>query len=320
MTSDTSTRSLLAATDLESLYPVLDANRMTAGWHKKRSSLWPEPRTAYQPLHWRYDVGSLALDQAGRWMDTEMAERRNLLLFNPVDDNDYDTVRTLVAAYQMVKPGEHARAHRHSPNALRLVVDAGPGCYTVVDGVKLPMSSGDLLLTPGNAWHSHFNDGDANAYWIDVLDVPLVHRLEPMFVEHMPGGVQDIDSSPSEHPYFFPRSQVLTSLEATSAVQGVKHLRLDTAQSIKTIAITYHQLAQAASEVFKPNTASRIVSVVSGQGVANIGDQRFEFSRGDVLAVPSWKPYSFEATENTLLVEVSDEPVMRMLGFYREQG
>ena len=320
MSSDTSTRELLAATDLESLYPVLDQNRMTAGWHKKRASLWAEPRTSYQPLHWRYDVGSLALDQAGRWMDTEMAERRNLLLFNPVDDNDYDTVRTLVAAYQMVKPGEYARAHRHSPNALRLVLDAGPGCYTVVDGVKLPMSSGDLLLTPGNAWHSHFNDGDANAYWIDVLDVPLVHRLEPMFVEHMPGGVQEIRSSPRDHAYFFPRPKVLASLETLTAVQGVKHLRLDTAESMKTMAITYHHLANGANEVLKPNTASRIVCVVNGRGRANIGDQTFEFVRGDVLAVPSWKPYSFEATESTLLVEVSDEPVMRMLGFYREQG
>jgi len=320
MSSDNSTRSLLAANDLGSLYPVLDSNRMTAGWHKKRPSLWAEPRTSYQPLHWRYEVGSLALDQAGRWMDTEMAERRNLLLFNPVDDNDYDTVRTLVAAYQMVKPGEHARAHRHSPNALRLVLDAGPGCYTVVDGVKLPMSSGDLLLTPGNAWHSHFNDGDANAYWIDILDVPLVHRLEAMFVEHLPGGVQNIQSSPNEHAYFFPRPKVLATLETTAAVQGVRHLRLDTAESMRTIAITYHQLADGAREVLKPNTASRIVCVMSGRGTASIGDQIFEFSRGDVLAVPSWKLYSFEAIENTLLVEVSDEPVMRMLGFYREKN
>jgi len=320
MSADNSTRSLLAATDLESLYPVLDSNRMTAGWHKKRPSLWAEPRTSYQPLHWRYEVGSLALDQAGRWMDTEMAERRNLLLFNPVEDNDYDTVRTLVAAYQMVKPGEHARAHRHSPNALRLVLDAGPGCYTVVDGVKLPMSSGDLLLTPGNAWHSHFNDGDANAYWIDILDVPLVHRLEPMFVEHLPGGTQSIQSSPSEHAYFFPRPKVLASLDKMAATQGVKHLRLDTAESIKTIAITYHHLAEGAREALKPNTASRIICVMHGRGSASIGDQTFGFSRGDVLAVPSWKPYSFDATESTLLVEVSDEPVMRMLGFYREKN
>jgi gentisate 1,2-dioxygenase len=319
MTTDASTRDLLAATGLDALYPVLAANRMTAGWYKKRASLWPQPRTDYRPRHWSYEVGALALDQAGRWMDTEMAERRNLLLYNPVGDNDYDTVRTLVAAYQMVKPGEHARAHRHSPNALRIVLDAGPGCYTVVDGVKLPMRSGDLLLTPGNGWHSHFNEGDDNAYWIDVLDVPLVHRLEPMFVEHLPGGTQTITAAPAEHPYYFPRPAMLSALEPVPARGGVKLLRLDTADHIRTIAITYHQFAAGASETIAANTASRVVAVVSGRGTARIGDQSFEWARGDVLAVPSWTPHAFEAAEAALLVEVSDEPVLRMLGFYREQ-
>lgn len=319
-TLEDSKRGLQAATDLDALYPVLDANRMTAGWHKKRPSLWKEPLTEYQPLHWSYDVGTLALDQAGRWMDTEMAERRNLLLFNPVGDNDYDTVRTLVAAYQMVKPGEYARAHRHSPNALRLVVDAGPGCYTVVDGVKLPMASGDLLLTPGNAWHSHFNLGDANAYWIDVLDVPLVHRLEPMFVEHLEGGTQAVESTPESHPYWFPIDQVMKALDAIPAKDGVKQHRLDCAASMKTIAITYHQMAKGSQVKPQQNTASRIVCVASGRGTARIRERSFDFARGDVMAVPSWHDYSFSAVEDTLLVEISDEPVLKALGFYRERG
>lgn len=320
MTNDPSTNELLAATDLDALYPVLNANRMTAGWHKKRASLWATPRTEYSSLHWRYEVGALALDQAGRWMDTEMAERRNLLLFNPVGDNDYDTVRTLVAAYQMVKPGEYARTHRHSPNALRLVLDAGPGCYTVVDGVKLPMAGGDLLLTPGNAWHSHFNEGDSNAYWIDVLDVPLVHRLEPMFVEHLSGGTQGISDSPQEHSYYFPRSTMLANLESATAEDGVKRWCPKTTPSLKTMAITYHQLESGARETFKANTASRIVCVLTGQGSARIGKETFEFSHGDVLAVPSWRAYSFEAWERSVLVEISDEPVLQLLGFYREEG
>ena len=74
---------LLAASSLEELYPIIAANLMTAGWHKKRRSLYPEPRADYQPLHWRWDNGRIALDQAGRWIGTELAERRNLLLYNP---------------------------------------------------------------------------------------------------------------------------------------------------------------------------------------------------------------------------------------------
>ena len=320
MTQDSQAlRALQNAADLDALYPVLDSSRMTAGWHKKRPSLWPAPTTEFRPMHWRYEVGATALDQAGRWIGTELAERRNLLLFNPVGDNDYDTVRTLVAAYQMVKPGEHARAHRHSPNAMRLVVDAGPGCYTVVDGVKLPMRSGDFLLTPGNCWHSHFNQGDANAYWIDVLDVPLVHLLEPMFVEKHAEGTQPVTAEPSTHPWYFPRHAMLAALERTATVDGVRRHTLDTGRAIATVVITYSQLAGGAKLAAPRNTASRIVTALEGSGEARIGEQTYHWTRGDVLAVPSWTPYSFEAEAGCVLIEVSDEPVLRALGFYREE-
>ena len=318
MTTDTSTRELLAADGLDALYPVLDANRMTAGWHKKRPSLWKEPRTDYRPLHWRYEVGALALDQAGRWMDTEMAERRNLLLFNPVGDNDYDTVRTLVVAFQMIKPGEYARAHRHTPNAMRLILDAGPGCYTVVDGVKLPMRTGDFLLTPGDCWHSHYNEGESNAYWIDVLDVPLVHLLEPMFFAEHPGRSQPVESEPAQHPFYFPPHETQPALAAAPAAGGVQRLTLPTQEHMATVAISYLRLASGARHDFGRNTASRIFAVTAGRGTARVGELEVEWARGDVIAVPSWTPHALRASEESVLLEVSDEPVLRKLGFWRE--
>ena len=86
-------------------------------------------------------------------------------------------MRTLVAAYQMIMPGEWARSHRHTPNALRLILDAEPGTYTEVDGVKIAMEPGDVLLTPNWSSHGHGNDSRACAYWLDFLDVPLVQLL-----------------------------------------------------------------------------------------------------------------------------------------------
>jgi len=44
-------------------------------------------------------------------------------------------------------PGEIARAHRHSAAALRLIIE-GRGGYTVVNGERVPMFPGDLVLTP----------------------------------------------------------------------------------------------------------------------------------------------------------------------------
>ena len=316
--NDNSMRNLERAQSLDDLYPVLSANCLTAGWHKKRASLWQKPASEFRPRHWRYAVGRLALDQAGKWIGTELAERRNLLLFNPVGDNDYATVRTLVAAYQMLKPGEHARAHWHSANALRLVLDTEPGVFSVVNGLKLPMIPGDLLLTPGGCWHSHFNDSGKNAYWIDILDVPLVHLLEPMFFEVHPDRFQTVVAEPASHDFWFPRAGTQAALEQLPEVDGVRRLTLPTEQHFATESLHFHRLAKGAATAVRRNTASRIMAIVEGSGVANIGDLKFQWHRGDVLAVPSWTPYEIVAGESALVFEASDEPTLRKLGFYKE--
>jgi len=308
------------AQSLDDLYPSLNANRMTAGWHKLRPSLWKEPRTEFQPRHWRYETGRLALDQASRWIGTELAERRNLLLFNPVVDNDYATARTLVAAYQMVMPGEHARAHRHTPNALRFVIDAEPGLFTVVNGIKLPMKPGDVLLTPGGCWHSHYNEGAQNAYWIDVLDVPLVNLREPMFFDPYPDVFQKVVEEPAQSEFWFGREQIEQGLATAAATRpGVRVLQLDVEKHFATMGLQFVRLDKAATTGVTKSTASRIFSVGRGSGSAQIGGLKAEWRRGDVFVVPSWTPFEISAAGESLLFEVNDEPVLRKLRLYREE-
>ena len=312
------TQALRAASSLDDLYAVFDANRMTAGWHKKRPSLWREPRGDFRPMHWRYDEAALALDRAGEWVGTELAERRNLLLFNPVGDNDYDTVRTLVAAYQMILPGEHAYAHRHTPNALRVVLDAGPGLYTVVEGVKLPMCEGDVLLTPNWCWHSHYNEGSDAAYWIDMLDVPFVHLLEPMFYEQHPDKVQKVTSEPNGHPFAYPLAWARQQIAACPVqADGTRRFVLPATQHMPTMKLGYTQLPRGTASAPARSTASRIFAVLEGGGTARIGDLRTEWQRGDVLAVPSWTAFSFTAAEDAILFEANDEPTLAPFNLLR---
>jgi gentisate 1,2-dioxygenase len=308
-----------ATKNLDEIYPVLSSLRATPGWYKKRPSLWREPCTEYTPQHWSYEICGAAIERAGQWISTELAERRNTLLFNPVGDNDYDTVRTLVAAYQMIKPGEYARAHRHSPNAMRLILDAEPGCFTVVDGVALPMESGDFLLTPGGCWHSHFYEktADSNAYWIDFLDVPLVHRLEPMFFEEYSEGYQPIEARATEHAWYFPAAQTTEQLAAQLEVNGLRRLLLDTQAHIPTVEISY--LGLGIERVwFARDTASRILAVTEGEGRARVGNLDINWKRGDVMAVPSWHEFWLESEGKATVLEVSDRPVLQKLGFYRK--
>ena len=170
---------------LDALYASFAGLNMEGGWHRRHPALWAQPLPNFRPHAWHYRDVRPILDRAGDLVDTQLAERRNLTMFNPVKGNVYSTVRTLVAAYQMVKPGELARAHRHTANALRLILE-GSGTYTVVDGHQVEMRPGDVLLTPNWSWHSHENLGSENCYWMDFLDVPLVHLLEPMFYEPHP--------------------------------------------------------------------------------------------------------------------------------------
>src|SRR5258708_6386316 len=202
---------------LEELYGKLDRVGMGPGWNKPTPSLWPAPRKTLVPAHWQYELARGAVDAGGRLINTALAERRNLILVNPAEGNTYGTTRTLVAAYQMIMPGEWAKVHRHTPNALRLILDAEPGTYTEVDGINIAMEPGDVLLTPNWSTHGHGNNSKACAYWLDFLDAPLVPLLEPMFFEHFEEeGHAAFESAPAapttDSPFVFTLKDTLKRL------------------------------------------------------------------------------------------------------------
>ena len=307
---------LANAADLEDLRRQLDPLDFMAGWNKHEPSLWKEPRTDFKPMVWRWDAAKAGLDAAGRLIDAELAERRNLFMVNPIEGNHYATLRTLVSAYQMLLPGEKARTHRHSPNALRLVLDVADNCYTVVDGVRIDMQPGDVLLTPGMSWHGHGNDGSAPGYWIDFLDVPLVQLLEPMFLD-LWEGLQAATQSTRDSPYVFSMASMQAQLaQAAPDEHGRSRIQLD-APSMPTTALFMEKLAGGKAGARLRSTENQIFAVVSGAGASEIGEQSLSWSRGDVFVAPGWRSVRHHASEDALLFCVSDLPVHQKLGFHR---
>jgi gentisate 1,2-dioxygenase len=314
---------LAGSGSLEELYRKLDEVGMGPGWNKPTPSLWPSPRKTFRPAHWAYERARCALDAAGRLINTELAERRNLILFNPAEGNTYGTVRTIVAAYQMIMPGEWARAHRHTPNALRLILDAAPGTYTIVDGISIAMEPGDVLLTPNWSTHGHGNDGKACAYWLDFLDAPLVQLLEPMFFEPHEEDASHVAfaTAPAtkDAPFVFTLAETLRRLEETPADPGGPFgtaIELGN-PALDTIALYMMRLEGGVPTAEHQSTANNIYAVVRGSGVTNVDGERFAWKRGDVVAAPAWRPHHHEAADHALLFRVTDEPVLRKLGFYR---
>ena len=312
---------LADAATLEELRAALAPHAFMAGWNKLEPSLWREPRSAFQPAAWRWADARDGLDAAGRLISTDLADRRNLFMVNPIDGNHYPTLRTLVCAYQMILPGERADSHRHTPNALRLVLDVGDATYTVVDGERLDMRPGDVVLTPGWTWHGHANDGDRPGYWIDFLDVPLVQLLEPMFFEPWPEGFQAPTATPVQSPLVFPRASIDAQLAAADCDASGRHgRRIElAADSLPTIALHMERLSAGETTVPFRTTASQLFAVVEGSGTTTVDGQSFAWHRGDVVAVPAWRRFAHAAADDSLLFCVSDAGAMHALGFLRTE-
>ncbi len=68
--------------------------------------------------------------------------------------------------------------------------------------------------------------------------------------------------------------------------------------------------------------SSTIYVVLEGEGWTEVDGERLEWGRNDVFVVPTWKWHAHanaSRTGDAVLYSVTDEPVLRMLGLYREQ-
>jgi gentisate 1,2-dioxygenase len=316
MTSPTP-QQLANSGSLEELYRQLAPIRMGAGWAKPTPSLWPEPKKSFKAHCWSYVQAKGALDAAGRLINTELAERRNLILQNPMEG--YATSRTIVAAYQMIMPGEKARSHRHTPNALRLIVDAEPGAYTIVNGEKLAMMPGDVVLTPNWCWHGHGNEGRASAYWLDVLDVPLVQLLEPMFFEPHPDEFEKEIVVVNESPLRFSWQDTQRRLaEARAKANGEPAEIALGDPALDTMALAMIQLSPGQATKARKTMSNSVLGVAQGSGTTEVEGETLSWSRGDVIVVPAWQQHVHRSDGGAILFRVTDEPVMQKLGFWRD--
>ena len=85
--------------------------------------------------------------------------------------------------------------------------------YSVVNGEKTLMETGDVVLTQGGTWHSHIHDGDKTACWIDGLDVPLVNALQLATWEPHPDRYENVQAVVEETPMRFSHAAIQRRLD-----------------------------------------------------------------------------------------------------------
>lgn len=307
------------------------------------------PRVRSRVHLWRYSsLRDLVLESA-EVIDPAEAERRVLVLENPGLAGRRLVTESLYAGLQLIMPGEVAPCHRHTPAALRFIVE-GQGAYTAVNGEKTYMEPGDFIVTPSWTWHEHGHEGAGPTVWLDVLDVAVIHLFNATFTEHWPGkqfdgGPAPMDSShrygANMRPVDYRRGSEASPVfsypyaRTREALEHLKHSRdLDTCHGLKMEYIdpttggpaiptlsTFMQLLPAGftTETYR-TTAGTIYCVVEGSGELLVDGEAEPraYAPWDLFAVPSWQPFRMRATTESVIFSASDQAIQSKLGFWRE--
>jgi gentisate 1,2-dioxygenase len=307
-----------------------------------------KPGTKCVPAHWSYTNVRPQLMRAADLVTKKEASRRVLCLENPSLRGTTFVCDSLFAGLQIILPGEVAPSHRHTPSALRFIVE-GTGAYTAVAGEKLPMQPGDFVVTPAWAWHDHGNLGEAPVVWLDGLDTPFARFFGAAFYEPYPQDTQPLDRPEGEstavyganlipdeftsdgfstpvliYPYERTR-EALDKLSSTGKPHPAHGYRLRYANPatgkhpFATMAVFMQRLpAGFAGQTYR-STGGSVFAVHRGKGTAQVGDETFALSTHDVFVVPAWAPYSFAAESDLELFSYSDRAGQEALGYWREQ-
>ncbi len=331
---------------VEALNRDMAAKNLGGHWQLGLESYAAYPETTVQPYLWRWHDVHQSLMRAGDVVNMEEAERRTVRLLNPALRERQATTHTIHFSFQYVKPGEHARAHRHTAAAFRFILK-GNGAYTTVNGQKCVMEEGDLILTPQLSWHDHTNDSNKSIIWLDGLDIPLVQSLHQLLFEGYASEAQPVLEISDE----VARRYVQIAPNAAGKT-GLFHYKwADTWRSLETarkaaapdrfdgFLIEFRNpvsggatmpTIQCAVSLLRPgqeteahrHSSTVIYHVFRGRGLSFVGDERFDWQQGDSFIVPLWYPHrhiNTSTSEDALLFSMSDAPVMQALDLYREE-
>lgn len=325
----------LRAQNLVPLWPSLRAV-MPAGT--------PLPRT--RATQWSYQALRPLLLKAGELTPIEKAERRVLVLANP--GHGLDKMQASSAIYlgmQLLLPGEWAPSHRHTPNAVRMVVE-GEGAWTTVEGEKCAMQHGDLVLTPTGLWHEHGHDGSEPVIWLDVLDLPLLYYLEASY--HVDGArqatlsagarplVRGVAPAPvferSQQRYPLLRYawaevraalQALAADEPAQAAAQVAYVNPETGADAQNILGYYAlRLAPGATHRLPVRSPAAVFHVIEGAAQVQVDDAAFALARADTCCAPGYSAVTLvnpSADEPVYLFIADEAPLHRKLGVYEQR-
>lgn len=307
-----------------------------------------KPGSPCVPFMWRYDDLRPELVKAVELISKKDAERRVLVLENPELRGSTFVTNTLYCGLQIIMPGEIAPSHRHTPNALRFVIE-GEGAYTAIDGEKLEMRPGDFIVTPNWSWHDHGNLGTGPVVWMDGLDTPFTKMFGAGFREDHAHDKQNMFRQTGDNFASFGSNMLLVDFAASSPQSPVLHYPYERTRAalvhlartsdphpvhgvklryanpatgrhpFSTMAVFMQLLPQAFGGSAYRTTEGTVFNVVEGEVRLTAGERTFELKPRDTAVVPSWTTYRLEAGPQSIVFSYSDRAGQEALGFWREE-
>jgi len=294
------------------------------------------------PHHWKWKAVRPLIDDAMKVTSPAAVERRVLTLTDPeATGGAGSTLTNLATGFQILLPGEKARPHRHTMNALRFVIE-GNGASTVVDGKDCPMEEGDLVITPGWTWHEHIHRGSAPIIWLDALDAPLHRYLGTDKFE--PGPAHDLPNTPADSAFAVPNIVPELSEEAApfspvfrypwkdarNAVRAaptwkdgsrrVRYINPITGGPTMPLMDCYLIQIDKGTETVRFRTTSNAVCLVcEGRGTSRVGEDTINWETHDVFSLPHGNWITHKADETSTLFLVTDRDTLRRLDLLQEQ-
>lgn len=333
----------------DKFHQQIHAKHMYGLW-ELASQMTPNPQPKAIPYMWPWSELEPIIKASGELVPVG-EERRALQLFNPGLGGRWATTNNLIAAVQLLLPGEVARAHRHTPTAIRFIIE-GSGAYTAVDGERVYMEPGDLILTPSWSWHDHGNETAKPIIWMDGLDIPLIASLDAMFFQfytqaqvpatrppnaskqlhgHAHIGPTWVKEKPKASPLLlYSWQQARAALEAMRDQEGspndgicLEYRHPQTGGPVMpTMSCKVQMLRPGERTRAHRHTGSAVYHVVEGEGETIIDGQRFKWSKGSIIAQPSWALHEHantSASKDAVLFSINDSPVLVALGLYYEE-
>lgn len=150
-----------------------------------------------------------ALDAVLRDPASAKANRLSVLLGHRSFPRTLTITHILWAMFGVLPVGAVQAPHRHQSVAVDLVVDAKPGCYTMVgrsldkdgairDGERFDWEPHGVFVTPPGLWHSHHNESGHPAHILPIQDAGLhtyLRTLDIRFTRPLAGGGCEIVES-----------------------------------------------------------------------------------------------------------------------------